>query len=857
MYGRIGNSTVFLKRGGIGEMKTYNHLYTDIDKFREFLDEVSLKNSDHMLVRIHSAIHTKEQMQGLTEQIREILPDAGIIGCSTMQVISDGQLVPTACLISITVTERAVVRTARVSCLDDNGEWKAGDALAEEVVQGTLQSQEGFLLIFFPLLYGKIENFVETVNETGVAVKMLGGAANLEDREGNTRGDLAYVLEDTAVSGTDVVMALISAEELCIYGDYVCGVEPVGRQCPIVSRGCYIDQIDGIDGAQWYANLLGKDALQENPSVSHIFPVIKRDERGIAYYVDYTEESVDDAVLDEKHYVLKSFAELKNGSYVSLGYFHPQKIYEQVRELFCNIGAAPVETIFAYDCQSRVSFLHNCASWEIENFFTTNISGALLSGEISHKNGENVYANYTFVTTALSEDADARVVLRERELKNMSALQEDNTQMLNYLLVNANRHLNEELQDQQTKMQDAMFYNQVLGVDNQLKYLYDQEKKELDKAAVFNLNNERMLRLFAGITKTYAVLKETYGKIKTYYLPKGMYLYSYEDTSFLLAADDAAARTEFIEVIEKIRDFLAGIQCEEVDLSCTVAVVFGKEDTMPRLATTMRYARAKKLPIAKFEEVGDVAEKELEEIRMLHIIRDAMQHKRIRPYFQEIHNNKGEKKRMFESLMRIFDEDGKIYFPDQFLPVAKEYGLYESLSELMVETVIHMFRDKDVRVTINLNVQDIYDRKMLRMIFDNMQSVAHPENYVFEIVESEEIMDYAYIEEFADRIREYGARVAIDDFGSGFSNLLHVLKIKAEYIKIDGAIIRTITEDPHCLEFIRFINSWCVSNDQEVIAEFVENAEIQKIMMEIGVAHSQGYFFSRPHVWGEEDERIL
>ena len=218
-------------------MKTYNHLYTDIDKFREFLDEVSLKNSDHMLVRIHSAIHTKEQMQGLTEQIREILPDAGIIGCSTMQVISDGQLVPTACLISITVTERAVVRTARVSCLDDNGEWKAGDALAEEVVQGALQSQEGFLLIFFPLLDGKIGNFVETVNETGIAVKMLGGAANLEDREGNSRGDLAYVLEDTAVSGTDVVMALISAEDMCIYGDYVCGVEPVGRQCPIVSRG--------------------------------------------------------------------------------------------------------------------------------------------------------------------------------------------------------------------------------------------------------------------------------------------------------------------------------------------------------------------------------------------------------------------------------------------------------------------------------------------------------------------------------------------------------------------------------------------------------------------------------------------
>ena len=118
-----------------------------------------------------------------------------------------------------------------------------------------------------------------------------------------------------------------------------------------------------------------------------------------------------------------------------------------------------------------------------------------------------------------------------------------------------------------------------------------------------------MLRLFAGITKTYTILRENYQKIQTYYLPKGMYLYSYEDTSFLLAADTAVAKTEFAEVLEKIRGFLADIQCEEVDLSCTVAVVFGKEDTMARLETTMRYARANKIPIVQYDEVGDVAKK--------------------------------------------------------------------------------------------------------------------------------------------------------------------------------------------------------------------------------------------------------
>ena len=105
-------------------MRTYNHLYSDIKTFREFLGDVSIKRADRMLVRIHSAVHTKEQMQELAGEVRELLPGAEIIGCSTMQVISDGRLYPEACLISITVPERAEVRTARVSCLTEEGGWK-------------------------------------------------------------------------------------------------------------------------------------------------------------------------------------------------------------------------------------------------------------------------------------------------------------------------------------------------------------------------------------------------------------------------------------------------------------------------------------------------------------------------------------------------------------------------------------------------------------------------------------------------------------------------------------------------------------------------------------------------------------
>lgn len=827
-------------------MKTYNHLFESMKVFQEFVDELPLSDANHILIRIHSAVHTKEEMKGLTEQVRELFPSAEIIGCSTDQVICEGKLYPESCLISITAFENAQVSTARMSCLDEKGEWKNGCALAREIVRKVIGGKEGFLLIFFPLAYSKIEDFVEGVNQSGAEVKMLGGAACMES---GSSEDLAYVLEGTEPSNSDVVMAYITAEELHIYGEYVCGVEAVGKMCEISSHGRFIDEIDGIDGAEWYANYLGKEILQEDPKLANAFPIVKREERGIAYYVDYLPDE------ENNKYVLKSYGELKNGSNVSLGYFHPQKIYNQVKELFTNIGSKPSETIFSYDCQSRMSFLSNCASWEIANFYTTDISGALLSGEISYSKGGNIYANYTFVMTALSEHADSHMLLREKELKNISELQQDNVQMLNYLLTNANMHLNQELQAQQIKMQDAMFYNPAFDVDNSLKYIYDREQLGLDKLALFSLNNERMLKLFSGMTKTYALLKEEYRNIKKYYLTKDFHLYSYEDTSILIAGSESVSRSDFLETIKKIQGFLNGVPCEDLLLSYTVAVVFDKTDSISRIETTLRYAMKQKIPFICADEIGDVAvRKELEDIHIVRVIKEALLNYRVVPFFQEIHNNKGGNKRMYESLLRIMDETGKIYYPDSFLPVAKEYDLYESLSEFMVKTVIDMFWDKNVIVTINLNVQDIYNRKMLAMIFERMQSAPHPENYVFEIVESEEITDYEYIRMFSDRVHELGAKIAIDDFGSGFSNLLHVLQIEADYIKIDGEIIRMVTEDPHCLEFIRLINGWCVDNSQEVIAEYIENKQLQDIMMDIGVAHSQGYYLSRPHRWSEDDE---
>ena len=99
-----------------------------------------------------------------------------------------------------------------------------------------------------------------------------------------------------------------------------------------------------------------------------------------------------------------------------------------------------------------------------------------------------------------------------------------------------------------------------------------------------------------------------------------------------------------------------------------------------------------------------------------------------------------------------------------------------------------------------------------------------------------------------DRIHDLGGKISIDDFGSGYSNLQHIANIHSDYLKIDGSIVKRCCEDPEQEKLIALISGWKDLSEKEirVIAEFVENAEIQKRLLKYDIDYSQGYLFSKP-----------
>lgn len=834
-------------------MRSYNHIYETLCSFKSFLDGIELGLEERVLVRIHSGRHTAQDMSVLAADIKTCLPNATIIGCSTSHIICEGRILENTCLISLTTFEDCEIRSAMVECIAADGTEKPGEVLCEEISRKLAVEGEGMMLVFFPFSFYRTVSFIEAMNRTYPGVKMIGGkAADISD---NNHAELnrAYVLAEDKVSRQDTAAVWISSPRLHIYENVVCGVEGVGRNYEVTGvEGHYLEEMEGKDGAAWYEGMLGKEELQKDPSLAGIFPLVPEEAPSIAYNVSYIPSyNMSKPWKGQRKSRIGMFMEIAPGMRFSLGYFDPQKIVNQLNQVYQELRRAPVEVLFVYDCLARMWMLHDCAKWETEQFNTTNMSGAMLAGEISNTGGKNVYANSTFVIAGLSESSEARLFLKGKTLKNASNLQHENVLMINYLLQTGNKQLSRQLNAQQDKMQRAMFYHEALELENQTKYLFDSERKGFDKLALLTLRNEQIVMLFMGQSALLAELKKTYGRIREGLRDSQIFLYSYGEHSILLAAGSQVTEEDFTAKAKEVYGCLNGLCYGELAFSYECALVMGETELLQKAEATLQYGVRQKLSFVQYCDISEEAlnGKVREEMHMLQILREALVGDRIIPYFQGIYDNRTRQIVMYEALMRVQDEQGKIYYPNQFLDIAKEYNLYEALSTTMVTKVMEQFCHKDVRVSINLNVRDIYDRDILKIIFRYLREAEHPENFVFELLESEEVQDYQLVKQFADSIHEYGGKIAIDDFGSGFSNLLHIIRIDADILKIDGSIIREICKDEKCREFVELINDWCSRQGKEVLGEFVENGDIQNGMEEMKIAYSQGYYFAKPEPW--------
>jgi EAL domain-containing protein (putative c-di-GMP-specific phosphodiesterase class I) len=144
-------------------------------------------------------------------------------------------------------------------------------------------------------------------------------------------------------------------------------------------------------------------------------------------------------------------------------------------------------------------------------------------------------------------------------------------------------------------------------------------------------------------------------------------------------------------------------------------------------------------------------------------------------------------------------------------------------------------------------MEDISNNEMKEFLFEKFDN--HPQiakRVVLELVESESLQDYEEVIEFIKIVKSKGCKIAIDDFGSGYSNFEYLIKLQADYIKIDGSLIRHIDTQRESYVVVSTIVSFAKQMGIKTIAEFIENEEVFQVAKKLGIDYSQGYYFSPP-----------
>ena len=261
-----------------------------------------------------------------------------------------------------------------------------------------------------------------------------------------------------------------------------------------------------------------------------------------------------------------------------------------------------------------------------------------------------------------------------------------------------------------------------------------------------------------------------------------------------------------------------------------------------------------KAPFCVYKEGLKIEEQHAEQQKIISLIRYGLDHDRFFVVCQGVHNAMTKEVNYYEVLVRLRDKDNNVISPGVFLDVARKTGLYKDIQEVVINKVFDLIEKyPNAKFSINMANSDI-NTKDTRTLFENRLAICpRPEALCIEILESEGIDKYEDIASFLNDISKKGCKIAIDDFGSGYSNFYRLLKIKFDYLKIDGSIIESLLRDEKARIVLETLVGFAHRQGYEVVAEFVKNAEILKIVQEYGIEKAQGYELSKP----EEPQNIF
>ena len=220
--------------------------------------------------------------------------------------------------------------------------------------------------------------------------------------------------------------------------------------------------------------------------------------------------------------------------------------------------------------------------------------------------------------------------------------------------------------------------------------------------------------------------------------------------------------------------------------------------------------------------------------------------------FHPITNSENENLIFFEALLRWNHPERGIVKPNNFIEIIEKSGQLIEISRVMVHKLCHQIMnwskltDKQLTVSYNLSVASLRIKDEAEYIINELRQHNIPgEKLIIEITESLFYEENITIKNNIRQLKEYGIKIAIDDFGMNFSTLSMLDRIAYDIIKIDMYFTQNI-DNPTSNLLIKMIQNIAAINNKRCIVEGIESEEQYKLLKEIGIIEYQGHYFSKP-----------
>ncbi|MCC5882147.1 MAG: EAL domain-containing protein [Halomonas sp.] len=217
--------------------------------------------------------------------------------------------------------------------------------------------------------------------------------------------------------------------------------------------------------------------------------------------------------------------------------------------------------------------------------------------------------------------------------------------------------------------------------------------------------------------------------------------------------------------------------------------------------------------------------------------------------------------RHYEVLLRMRGPKGALISPAHFIGVAERSGQIVQIDRWVLRhslRALSQVQEQGISLSVNLSGQTLHDQGLKQFLMDELAACgADPRHLILEITETAAVTDFSSARGVLQALRDLGCRTALDDFGVGFSSFHYLGELPVDFIKIDGAFIRTLITSQDSQVIVKAIADIAAGFGKRAIAEFVDQEALIPLLTSYGIEYGQGYHLGKPALLNDTFQAFL